>query len=853
MDQGSIKFGLETRYHPRCATGFLRISEIKDFEDLRWNDQEYVRDICKQPLEDNEENRAFGQHLETLYELVDHLEGKTKKAEVISILEENGITLDKHQQRFLYTKAADGMLWGKIGPCPECKGENTLSMSGRGEYICRTGWMSEYTRCEWRGREGVKRSKWHLPKNLKSKFLSEWKAPEAHPTDEAETREGHIDEDQTKEEEVPEGMELYGIHIVLAGTKKDLGGSREEIEEKIVQHGGRVDDSVEEDSTVLIAPLSELKKAKKSVKVKEAIKQGLVVLTPQWLHDVTSREGKGISLRSHLNCKDHWVWDKNDESKSIVSKIYLKSRVEKEGEEENEEGGGKEEEKEEVKVTKRKRLEPKPDSEILQVDREVDGEGDILVTNDDVTGFTVYNVMMNVADIQSGGNKFYKMQIVKKSKAKFYFYIAWGRVGTGSGGNKTYEYRSEKKAIEAFAAKFFDCTGNNWEDRSTFKKLPGRYAMAELDDGNEVDDEGHEVKRPKLEVKPKVSTGDAKRMDGRVKQFMKDIFDTEMMRQALEAQNIDMKKMPLGKISKSQIKSGYTILTNVQRAITEGASDIKLKDLSNQFYTIIPHNFGNAAAPVLRTVEDIKNKSDLLDALCDIEIANKLMAEETEDDEDGTVAANYAALRTEFVSVEKESDLFRELAEYVKNSTDTNYFGAKYSLQEVFCVDREGESGRYSPWKDNENRKLLWHGSRLTNWVGIISNGLRIAPPEAPASGYRFGKGIYFADVISKSAAYCGVHKGPAVMLLAEVALGKMNELLRDQYMEKAEAGYDCTKAMGGRAPNPKGDVEKEGGCVIPLGKVHDTKIKSACSHNEYVVYDVNQVRMKYVLRLNFE
>ncbi len=34
------------------------------------------------------------------------------------------------------------------------------------------------------------------------------------------------------------------------------------------------------------------------------------------------------------------------------------------------------------------------------------------------------------------------------------------------------------------------------------------------------------------------------------------------------------------------------------------------------------------------------------------------------------------------------------------------------------------------------SRTLLWHGSRLTNWVGILSQGLRIAPPEAPITGY---------------------------------------------------------------------------------------------------------------------
>ena len=34
--------------------------------------------------------------------------------------------------------------------------------------------------------------------------------------------------------------------------------------------------------------------------------------------------------------------------------------------------------------------------------------------------------------------------------------------------------------------------------------------------------------------------------------------------------------------------------------------------------------------------------------------------------------------------------------------------------------------------------------------VGILSKGLLIAPPEAPVTGYMFGKGIYFADVVTK-------------------------------------------------------------------------------------------------------
>ena len=86
----------------------------------------------------------------------------------------------------------------------------------------------------------------------------------------------------------------------------------------------------------------------------------------------------------------------------------------------------------------------------------------------------------------------------------------------------------------------------------------------------------------------------------------------------------------------------------------------------------------------------------------------------------------------------------------------------------------------------------MWHGSRLTNWVGILSQGLRIAPPEAPVTGYmvciiyenltffcdyelllQFGKGVYFADMCSKSANYCFASKlkNEGLLVLSEVSI----------------------------------------------------------------------------------
>lgn len=42
---------------------------------------------------------------------------------------------------------------------------------------------------------------------------------------------------------------------------------------------------------------------------------------------------------------------------------------------------------------------------------------------------------------------------------------------------------------------------------------------------------------------------------------------------------------------------------------------------------------------------------------------------------------------------------------------------------QIFKIKREKEDRRYKPFKKLHNRKLLWHGSRLTNYVGILSQG----------------------------------------------------------------------------------------------------------------------------------
>ena len=72
------------------------------------------------------------------------------------------------------------------------------------------------------------------------------------------------------------------------------------------------------------------------------------------------------------------------------------------------------------------------------------------------------------------------------------------------------------------------------------------------------------------------------------------------------------------------------------------------------------------------------------------------------------------------------------LEQYIANTHAPTHSSYSLELMDVFKIERHGEVERFKPFKKVANRKLLWHGSRTTNFAGILSQGLRIAPPEAP-------------------------------------------------------------------------------------------------------------------------
>ena len=122
-----------------------------------------------------------------------------------------------------------------------------------------------------------------------------------------------------------------------------------------------------------------------------------------------------------------------------------------------------------------------------------------------------------------------------------------------------------------------------------------------------------------------------------------------------------------------------------------------------------------------------------------------------------------------------------------------------------------------------------------------------------PHSGGRVGKGIYLhvASMQAKSAGYTrGYESKFACMFLCEGALGKSHEITQDDWtIQKPPSGHDSVLAAGNLSPNVWDTIKIDGKDVsVPQSKGESQAKNSSHYHDEFLVYDEGQVRLRYVL-----
>ncbi len=98
---------------------------------------------------------------------------------------------------------------------------------------------------------------------------------------------------------------------------------------------------------------------------------------------------------------------------------------------------------------------------------------------------------------------------------------------------------------------YFDKTKNAWANRDSFVKQPGKFFPVEIE-VNESDEEKDDGKMEEDDASDNNNNNkkgrEAEKLDARVGDLMKLIFDQDMILNTMKEESIDVKKMPLGKI-----------------------------------------------------------------------------------------------------------------------------------------------------------------------------------------------------------------------------------------------------------------------------------------------------------------
>jgi len=174
-----------------------------------------------------------------------------------------------------------------------------------------------------------------------------------------------------------------------------------------------------------------------------------------------------------------------------------------------------------------------------------------------------WSVLLNQTNVVANNNKYYKIQVLRKTDGTFHCWTHWGRVGT------TGQFKLEpcgtiaELAEKEFRAKFQTKTGVPYASLATHDWTPkvGKYTYVETEE-----QEGAEG-------------GDG---------------------------------APLGKLSPQQIERGQAVLQKIDAALGAKSVGAQLQALSSEFYTLIPHDFGFKVPPAIATRDMLEAEEELL-------------------------------------------------------------------------------------------------------------------------------------------------------------------------------------------------------------------------------------------------
>lgn len=459
-----------------------------------------------------------------------------------------------------------------------------------------------------------------------------------------------------------------------------------------------------------------------------------------------------------------------------------------------------------------------------------------------------YSCYLTFTDVSSNSNKYYIIQILElcrlitQGENRYALYTRYGRTGDTKPVTSCTWNNSLNVLCTQFKKKYREKTQNTW-GVTPFVPKTGKYFLLET-----------------VTVSPqkKELVFTESKLDDQVQNVVKLICSTNIHKDKLSKFNFDIKKMPLGAISDKIIKEAVEILVEIETSgfIGNFDNDNEAKRnillASNEFWTRVPYSCKRSQTPpILKDNATIARCYELLELMRSSKIAHKMT-------DNITIDSIYDELNIKIEPCKgSDIDMITKFVLETK-STFHNYY--QLDIVNIFRVERSDTDD--SNFNAVKNHMLLVHGSPLTNIAGILKDGLRIPMTDNQISnGIILGKGIYFADSISKSFNYCNAYKtdNTGFVFLCEVALGENIEdcpTMVDHHDIVMAPEFTARKGLGKNILSSELYTSDDGflrNVKIPRGPFvvrTNYNINSTFLHDEYVVFDVDRYRFRYIIQL---
>lgn len=256
---------------------------------------------------------------------------------------------------------------------------------------------------------------------------------------------------------------------------------------------------------------------------------------------------------------------------------------------------------------------------------------------------------------------------------------------------------------------------------------------------------------------------------------------------------------PLGIVDSSVVREARDCLNDLWGRLQKGQrGDAKSVSLANQYFRLIPSNFGMKRiniADYFGTQEAFQKQVDILDSL---ESSFQAFSSQPKTDEEKKEVVE----KVFDLSIDIETSSKRqEIIDFYYKGRQTMHRGV-YHLKpkEVYKISCPFMEERFL--KDEPNVWELWHGSKVCNILSIMKSGLKISPPTtASIAGKNYGNGVYFSDQSTKSLNYAtsfwgGRSYAEYFMFLSQVAMGNY-QVPRRSTSSNPDKGYDSYFAKG--------------------------------------------------------